>query len=1102
MRKPNVFNGSVINVTRLLQSAAAGGVLLAATSQVAAAPTLRVQVDQNGDFLMVGNTLGYDCSNSTPAPVVGSIGALCGSSQGDTSPDLFWRSQDPNGTSATADLTITPGQARSSAVLTIPSGGVVTHAFLYWAGENSGGDNTATLDRPGGFSSNVTATQGFSNGNYYQSVADVTTLVQTNGSGLYRVSGVAMKDFRNSNDDVNFGAWTLVVFYRRASEPPRNLALFDGLDLVSDGNPSSATLSGFLVPNAGFDAKLGVIAYEGDGSITGDSLLFGMAPLANSDRLTDGVNPIDNFFNSSRSRLGTAVSVAGDLPQTTGATGSLSGVDMDIVNITSRVTAGQTAADIRATSTGDQYYLGAFITSISTFKPDFSSSTKSVVDVNGGALRPGDELEYTIVVSNTGNDPSVRTVLNDVIPTGTTWVPGSISISAGPNNGAKTDAVDSDQGEFNNGTRTMTVRLGTGANGAQGGTLTVGQSTTVKFRVTVDANATGTLSNQASISFEGQQGAPPATQPTDGSSDPGSQPTDIPIDDCETDNDCPTATPACDTSASPNVCVECTDDSYCSGDTPNCDTASNTCVCLAGPGLCTDTDGDGLPDGVETTIGTDPNDADSDDDGVPDGAEVDPGVDTDGDGLINALDPDSDDDGLFDGTEMGRDCSNADTDFSAGHCRADADAGATTTDPLDADTDDGGATDGSEDFNLDGAIDAGETDPTSGHGSDDSGVTDTDGDGLSDGLETFLGSDPNDADTDDDGVIDGQENNPSDDTDGDGLINVLDVDSDNDALYDGTERGFDCEAMGTDKSLGHCIADADNTTTTSPLLWDTDGGTVSDGSEDFNRNGAVDSGETDPTLGHASDDASVTDTDGDGLSDGLETNIGTDPNDADSDDDGLLDGEEPNPADDHDGDGDINARDPDSDGDGLTDGLEAGRDCSNGATDISIGNCNADGDSGATTTGVLQRDTDRGGVSDGDEDTNKNGVVDTGERDPNDGSDDDTNPGTGGAGGTAGSAGSAGAAGSSSGGTSTGGSSSGGTSTGGTNTGGSSIGGTSAGGSSTGGSNGLGDDGFVLEGGGCGCAVPGGNSDKAPLGALALGALGLVTWRRRRKHSK
>ena len=51
-----------------------------------------------------------------------------------------------------------------------------------------------------------------------------------------------------------------------------------------------------------------------------------------------------------------------------------------------------------------------------------------------------------------------------------------------------------------------------------------------------------------------------------------------------------------------------------------------------------DTDGDDLTDAEEHVVGTNPNDADSDDDGVPDGGELAPDVDSDGDGLINALD--------------------------------------------------------------------------------------------------------------------------------------------------------------------------------------------------------------------------------------------------------------------------------------------------------------------------------------------------------------------------------------------------------------------------------------------------------------------------------
>jgi MYXO-CTERM domain-containing protein len=571
-----------------------------------------------------------------------------------------------------------------------------------------------------------------------------------------------------------------------------------------------------------------------------------------------------------------------------------------------------------------------------------------------------------------------------------TYVTGSLEIVSGANVGKKTDAAGDDQAEYDAATRTVTARVGMGATATLGGDLAIGENSVLRFLVTVDADAAGTIANQAVIAAAGDQGAPAEDTITDGNGGgPGRPTTDVTIDGCGTDADCAGATPFCDVASTPRACVACVTSAQCKAtDAPDCNFTTHVCEC-AGGGKCDDGDGDGISDSAEQTLGTDPMDADTDDDGVPDGSELAPDRDADGDGLINALDPDSDNDGLFDGTELGLACDDPGTDPDGGTCRADADKGATTTSPVDADTDDGGVTDGSEDFNLNGSKDAGETDPTVNHGDDDAMVMDRDGDGLSDELEARLHSDPDDGDTDDDGVRDGDEANPSADSDGDLLINVLDVDSDNDALFDGTELGKDCSDKATNAAGGHCVADSDGgATTTSPLLRDTDGGGASDGSEDANRNGVVDGSEADPTLGNAADDTGVADADDDGLSDALEANLGTNPNDADSDDDGALDGDEANPADDHDGDKSINALDTDSDDDGLFDGTEQGKGCDDAATDRGKASCRADDDKGITRTSPVNDDTDFGGKKDGLEDAGKNGRIDDGESDPNDPSDD------------------------------------------------------------------------------------------------------------------
>jgi len=405
-------------------------------------------------------------------------------------------------------------------------------------------------------------------------------------------------------------------------------------------------------------------------------------------------------------------------------------------------------------------------------------------------------------------------------------------------------------------------------------------------------------------------------------------------------------------------------------------------------GDSTDSDGDGLTDRDEINFGTDKDDADTDDDGIKDGSEPSWNVDSDGDGLINARDPDSDNDGLFDGTETGVSGNPGPaTDQSAGNYIPDANP-ATTTNPLDPDTDDGGIKDGSEDTNKNGRVDAPERNPN--NPADDFPRPDSDGDGLTDEEETRAGTNPADVDSDDDGVRDGAEPNWNLDTDGDGNINAKDHDSDNDGIFDGTEMGVSGPApTGTNASAGHYVPDADPITTTSPLNPDTDQGSVKDGDEDKNKNGRIDSGETDPNDGRDDKTGPVggPDSDDDGIPNDQEQAAGTNPNDADTDDDGVKDGDEPVWNRDSDGDGLINARDPDSDNDGLLDGTELGVTTPDPATNTSAGNYVADADP-KTTTNPLDPDTDRGGVKDGTEDTNKNGRIDANELDPNNPLDD------------------------------------------------------------------------------------------------------------------
>ncbi|KUL26193.1 DUF7507 domain-containing protein [Actinoplanes awajinensis] len=127
----------------------------------------------------------------------------------------------------------------------------------------------------------------------------------------------------------------------------------------------------------------------------------------------------------------------------------------------------------------------------------FSTTTVSAATANVGDL-----LTYTVSAENRGGNPAKLALLSDVLPAGTTFVPGSIRSITGASSTAVSDSADSDTGEYDASARTVRVRAGTGAGSSAGGTIPVGESRSFSYQVRVNtAAAETTLSTEGTATY-------------------------------------------------------------------------------------------------------------------------------------------------------------------------------------------------------------------------------------------------------------------------------------------------------------------------------------------------------------------------------------------------------------------------------------------------------------------------------------------------------------------------------------------------------------------------------------------------------------------------
>ncbi|MGI9543155.1 MAG: hypothetical protein ACR2MX_07845, partial [Cyclobacteriaceae bacterium] len=243
----------------------------------------------------------------------------------------------------------------------------------------------------------------FGGWNSFMSVADVTSTVLAAGSGTYAVADIAL--VTGSAFTGPYGGWNLVVVYSDPTEKARRINVWDGFDFFGFGANDNFTVTGLLTPASGaFETHAGYFGFDGEASSTGDFVSINGTALANA------LNPNNNTLNGTISEFG--VDVGGRNPNF----GYSWGVDVDVFDASGYVPNSATTATVDLGSALEGIWGGAFVISNEIAFPAVASKnfTSSTVTV-------GDESTVTIIVDNPANGVTLTNFgITDNFPAGMT----------------------------------------------------------------------------------------------------------------------------------------------------------------------------------------------------------------------------------------------------------------------------------------------------------------------------------------------------------------------------------------------------------------------------------------------------------------------------------------------------------------------------------------------------------------------------------------------------------------------------------------------------------------------------------------------------------
>ncbi|MGB5699473.1 T9SS type B sorting domain-containing protein [Muriicola sp.] len=351
----------------------------------------------------------------------------------------------------------------SSATFAFPNAScnLIRYAGLYWSatypseqagqavGTNRQNDfNQVKFMVPGGAYIDIVADEvlydGFTSGDPsvtqnspYACYADVTALITplADPTGDYTIANVRSVVGSLSPGGGAAAGWTLVIVYENPTLTGKLITTFDGFARVRSANPTvDINYAGFnTIPAGPVRANIGAAALEGDNRITGDRMQISSATVPGFTNISNGVNPANNFFNSNITLNGAITTNRN--PNSVNTLGY--DTDMFLLNNpgNSVIPNSETAATLRFTSSGDQYYPFFNSFNIEIIEPNIIVEKKvediAGNDITGMGVNLGQLLDYVLSFENIGNDDATNYVLRDILPVNVTIDESNLVMPAG-----------------------------------------------------------------------------------------------------------------------------------------------------------------------------------------------------------------------------------------------------------------------------------------------------------------------------------------------------------------------------------------------------------------------------------------------------------------------------------------------------------------------------------------------------------------------------------------------------------------------------------------------------------------------------------------------